>query len=233
MDKYTTSCGVIPISEHNGKIYVLCGKEKKNDEYTGFGGGRKKYENIEQAASRECYEETVGLLGNQREILQSIHNKKVREIDIIIEYGTNKTDHPNINHVYKSYWVEFPYYPDINKVYRNVNEYIKHCSQSKDRYYQNKNRYQKQDQNQNKCFSNSCFEKTELKYFKLEDIYKTAKQYKKNNKNNLLINGKNIYFSKYFLIEVNELVEKYYINDRFRRNPFECEETNSLIEDTK
>lgn len=58
---------------------ILCGKEK--NKYTGFGGGRKFFppETIAATAARECYEETMGIIGNIKDISRKKTYNKLKK----------------------------------------------------------------------------------------------------------------------------------------------------------
>ena len=61
--------GILPYAIHNNRILLLLGKEKREAGWSGsqrwapFGGGVDPGESLQQAALREGYEESMGLLG--------------------------------------------------------------------------------------------------------------------------------------------------------------------------
>ena len=70
--------GILPISIHNKKIYLLFGKENKYADTPGwsdFGGGIDKGETAYKTAVREAQEELTGFLGGDMEIKKLIGKK--------------------------------------------------------------------------------------------------------------------------------------------------------------
>jgi 8-oxo-dGTP pyrophosphatase MutT (NUDIX family) len=87
--------GILPIAKHNGKIYMLLGKENKGG-WSDFGGGREKGESLLDTAVREGTEELNGFLGNETEMRRLIKEKGL---------GILETEKP----VYKCYLVQIDY----------------------------------------------------------------------------------------------------------------------------
>lgn len=57
-----TSCGALLYSYHNGEIGIILGNENPNDGFLPFKGRPEHGETREEAAIREIYEETCGLV---------------------------------------------------------------------------------------------------------------------------------------------------------------------------
>lgn len=60
-------CGGLVVSEHEGKIYLLMGKDYRGA-LCDFGGKRENGESCLQCATREFYEETSGTFLSQKEV---------------------------------------------------------------------------------------------------------------------------------------------------------------------
>jgi hypothetical protein len=78
--------GIIPVSIHNGKVFLLLGRENKYckdgaGKYCDFGGGNDGEDILENVA-RECAEETLGFLGNKDDI-----KKKIKNCDVEFSIG--------------------------------------------------------------------------------------------------------------------------------------------------
>jgi len=56
------SAYILPIARHSGEVYVLLGKERDSQDYSGFGGTREKGETPVDTVIREGWEETLGFL---------------------------------------------------------------------------------------------------------------------------------------------------------------------------
>lgn len=106
--KKRASAYVIPLLETpEGETLVWLGQERYNGKYCGFGGGLEKGETPRQAASREAYEESMGVLGSPREINQEL------------EYlGKN----PHTNHSY--FALRIPFENDLDNRFQNVHQLL-------------------------------------------------------------------------------------------------------------
>lgn len=150
-----SACGVLPVSVHKGEVYVLCGRERSeqgwsdSNKFAGFGGMKEDGESNRRCAARECYEESMGFLGTEGEVFKKL-NPKHRDY---IMY----TD----NDIYRAYLIHFEYREDLPKTYRDVYQYLVSC-----------------DCMTKEAVKMGCFEKTEVKYFKLMDLYKLSKRKK-------------------------------------------------------
>lgn len=146
------ACGVQPIIiGKNGDINVLCGREvvKKNwdssNRFAGFGGMKENDESNRRCAARECYEESMGFFGTEEEIFKKLNKNHP---DYIGE---------NVLNGYKCYWIKYDLDDEIITTFKNVYNYLK---QSKGITTKAKNGF---------------FEKTELKYFTLRELYILSK----------------------------------------------------------
>jgi hypothetical protein len=74
------STGVLPFAQLNGETYFLLGRErpgwKSGNLWTTFGGRPHKHETDIDGAAREGEEESMGLIGTQRDITLKISNKE-------------------------------------------------------------------------------------------------------------------------------------------------------------
>jgi len=74
--------GVLPFCQHNGNIMILLGKEPYVDNWkdsmmwSDFGGKPEKNEKCIQTASRECFEETLGILGCNIYLAEQLSSSK-------------------------------------------------------------------------------------------------------------------------------------------------------------
>ena len=69
--------GILPYSIIQDKYYFLLGQESQGDDagkWSGFGGRLEAGESIYQGAAREAYEESMGFLGSEKELLQEIND---------------------------------------------------------------------------------------------------------------------------------------------------------------
>lgn len=80
--------GILPTSVFNGKRYYLIGREslkikfKESGLYSDFGGGIEKNETKLNAAIREGFEETIGIIGDKKVIRNLIRNKLYKKVNI-------------------------------------------------------------------------------------------------------------------------------------------------------
>lgn len=76
--------GILPIAEHNGRIYFLFGKEcylSADNGWSDFGGRTENNEGSMFGAIREGYEETSGFLGDYNEIKNLVMNNTIATIE--------------------------------------------------------------------------------------------------------------------------------------------------------
>ena len=62
--------GIIPYTVIDSTIYCLLGVDRQSDDYSDFGGGRKKNESFAMGAVRECSEETESVITLTPEIIE-------------------------------------------------------------------------------------------------------------------------------------------------------------------
>lgn len=144
---------ILPATIHNGKIYLLFGKERHVDTNPGwsdFGGGTEKGETLFSTAIREGSEELTGFLGDPSDI------KKLLQ-----KYGTFNIDYDSKK--YNTYRVHiFPMeYDDMLVI-----------------YYNNNQRFLQKRLDPNIIKSTTIFEKTEIKWFSFEEIKKNKSKFR-------------------------------------------------------
>ena len=100
-------CGGLVVANHNGKTYLLMGKDYKGA-LCDFGGKREKGENCLQCVCREFYEETSGTFLGQKDV------KKL---------FTNCSETVFFN-TYLCYVINIEYDPTIPKRYRDYRKYV-------------------------------------------------------------------------------------------------------------
>lgn len=108
--------GILPIAFHDGKIYLLYGRETKDlkfkdrGKWSDFGGAKEKKESIKTTAIREGFEETMGIFGDEKSIRNLVNNK------LIVKLTINN---------YTTYIVEVNYDKNIPKKYDKMYKHIK------------------------------------------------------------------------------------------------------------
>jgi 8-oxo-dGTP pyrophosphatase MutT (NUDIX family) len=158
---------ILPVTIHNNKLYFLFGRERDIDENPGwsdFGGGTDKGETFLETAIREGGEELTGFLGNDNDI------KKM-----LTKYGTYNIDYKSKG--YNTYRCHiFPMNYDIWLPY----------------YYNNNQRFLQKRLDPNVIKNTKIFEKTEIKWFSINDIKKNYNSFRSFYKNiiDLILNDK-------------------------------------------
>ena len=108
---------ILPITIINGKVFLLFGKERDNDENPGwsdFGGGTDKGETFIQTASREGTEEMTGFLGSDKDV------KK-----LLSKYGTFNIDFDSEGHTtYRAHIFPLEYDPSLPIYYNNNQQFL-------------------------------------------------------------------------------------------------------------
>ena len=136
---------ILPITIINGKVFLLFGKERDNDENPGwsdFGGGTDKGESYIQTASREGMEETTGFLGSEKDI------KK-----LLSKYGTINIDFDSEGHTtYRAHIFPMEYNPSLPF------------------YYNNNQRFLQKKLDPAIIRDTKIFEKTQIKWFPLDSL---------------------------------------------------------------
>ena len=101
--------GILPVAIKNNKYYFLLGRERlyphysESNQWGDFGGKKNKNEDIADTAIRECYEETMGVLGDNKKIKTLLNNNLLFKISInnylcyviLIKYDTSCVDYFN------------------------------------------------------------------------------------------------------------------------------------------
>lgn len=99
--------GVLFYAVHDGQIYLLVGKESYGP-YADFGGTPENDEPPLEAALREAWEETMGLVGDQADLRKMI----LSQLNVTSSSGV-------------IYAAKIPYDPNLPKLFANVYESIK------------------------------------------------------------------------------------------------------------
>ena len=106
-----TNAYVLPLAEHEKHLFVLLGQERHHHQWSGFGGRKnKKSESPEETAARECWEESMGFLGNRGYIQKHL---------------TDRLDLPDCHHSYFSLYID--YIPELPRIYRDTYDFLLHC----------------------------------------------------------------------------------------------------------
>ena len=98
--------GILPLASYKGKLYFLFSRETKDKSYkdsglwSDFGGSSEKGEGFFDTAVRECWEESMGIMGTKKDIKR------------ILNKFTDSTVEIN---GYKTYIVIMKYNKDIIK----------------------------------------------------------------------------------------------------------------------
>ena len=144
---------ILPVTLHTGKIYFLFGKERDIDDNPGwsdFGGGTDKGETFIQTAIREGGEELTGFLGSNKHLKQMLN-----------KYGTYNIDYKSDG--YSTYRCHI--FPMI------YNDQLT--------YFYNNNQLFLQKRLDPKIIKNTkIFEKTQIKWFSINDIKKNYNQFR-------------------------------------------------------
>ena len=147
--------GLIPCSIHNGKLYFLFGRENKYDDsysnfWADFGGGTDKNETFIETAIREGTEELTGFLGSFDKI-KKVLKKGTFNIENTSEgFDTFRT------HIFPlEYDEQLPY------------------------YYNNNQQFLQKKLDQNIIKKSKIFEKSEIKWFNIDELIKRKKDFKK------------------------------------------------------
>ncbi len=165
--------GILIYKIFNNKIFFLLGKENliiskkynKGDKFSDF-GGKKDVEdgNHIHTASREFYEETMGSICSLCEMKDLLINSKVLY---------------NEKYKYHQFILEMNISEDKINTYNKIRSYLNSCMQlipSNDNTY-----YQKLA-----CCPDGYVEKSELKWFELNDILSNHKMFRREFVNSLL-----------------------------------------------
>ena len=149
---------ILPITVHNGKVMLLFGKERANDENPGwsdFGGGTDKGESFMQTAIREGGEEMTGFLGSSADIKHLLNKFGTFNIDY-------KSDNKSGNKfgVYRCHIFPMEY-----------NEYLPH-------YYNNNQSFLQKRLDPSVIRDTKIFEKTQIKWFDINELAKRRNEFR-------------------------------------------------------
>lgn len=138
---------ILPVTIHNGRVYLLFGKERDIDENPGwsdFGGGRDKDESHFETAAREGSEELTGFLGSSGELVKRMKRHGVYTID----YQSNGYDKYRCHLFPMKYDAQLPY------------------------FYNNNQRFLQKKLDPRVIRDSKLFEKTEIRWFSFADVVK-------------------------------------------------------------
>ena len=144
---------VLPVTVHNGKIFLLFGKERDIDSNPGwsdFGGGTDKGETFMETAIREGGEELTGFIGSSDDIRK-----------LLKKYGTVNVDY--LSKGYSTYRCHiFPMAYDEKLPF----------------YYNNNQRFLQKRLNPSVIRDTKIFEKTQIQWFDIEELGKRRKEFR-------------------------------------------------------
>ena len=144
---------ILPATVHNNKVYLLFGKERDIDENPGwsdFGGGTEKGESFIETACREGSEELTGFLGDVNDIKKLLN-----------KYGTINIDYNSQGHTtYRSHIFPMAYDNYLTQYYNNNQKFLQKRLDPK------------------VIRDTKIFEKTQIKWFSLDEIKKNKKQFR-------------------------------------------------------
>ena len=141
--------GFLPTTICNGQLYFLFGKENiyaTTPGYADFGGGTDNNESFMETAIREFTEETTGFFGNKTQLKEYVKKKGT----FIINYEPKSKRY----NTYRTYILPIQYNPYIVEFYNNNHSFLKE-KLPKQLYRHAK-----------------YLEKSELRWFSLNDIKK-------------------------------------------------------------
>jgi len=145
---------ILPVAVHNGKVYLLFGKERDNDTNPGwsdFGGGTDKGETFMDTASREGGEELTGFLGSTAQIRQLM----TKNGNYVLDYQS-----PAPHSTYRVHITPLPYDDALIK------------------YYNNNQRFLQQRLDKRVIRDSKLFEKVEIKWVPIGQLSKMRSQFR-------------------------------------------------------
>jgi 8-oxo-dGTP pyrophosphatase MutT (NUDIX family) len=145
---------ILPVTEHDGKILFLFGKERDIDENPGwsdFGGGTDKGETFIQTAAREGSEELTGFLGDRNAVMKLLKKHGVYKIDF------QSGGFPS----YRCHVCPIDYNPFLTL------------------YYNNNQRFLQKHLDASVIKNTKIFEKTEIGWFSFEDLKRKKHLFRK------------------------------------------------------
>jgi len=117
--------GLLPVAMHNGRVYLLFGRENELCDTPGwsdFGGGAKHGESLLDAAAREGSEELNGMLGSQRimKMLASTHSIATLNYDTYTTFVFKTQYDAQLENYYRNNYLFFEkYLPSVKKTSDN------------------------------------------------------------------------------------------------------------------
>lgn len=111
------AAGILPYTFYNGKLYLLLGKDVRDNLWSDFGG---KNEPVDEGrplntALREFYEETCGIIMD----LKSLKNRMANA-------SCTLQSQTQIGKTYYMYTLEIPYNSTYRSIYRKILAYMRH-----------------------------------------------------------------------------------------------------------
>ena len=144
---------VLPVTVHNGKIFLLFGKERDIDSNPGwsdFGGGTDKGETFMETAIREGGEELTGFIGSSDDIRK-----------LLKKYGTVNVDY--LSKGYSTYCCHiFPMTYDEQLPF----------------YYNNNQRFLQKRLDPAVIRDTKIFEKTQIQWFDIDELLKRRHEFR-------------------------------------------------------
>ena len=144
---------VLPVTVHNGKVFLLFGKERDIDSNPGwsdFGGGTDKGETFMETAVREGGEELTGFIGSSDDIRK-----------LLKKYGTVNVDYQSKG--YSTYRCHiFPMAYDEKLPF----------------YYNNNQRFLQKRLNPAVIRDTKIFEKTQIQWFDIEELARRRNEFR-------------------------------------------------------
>ena len=144
---------VLPVTVHNGKVFLLFGKERDIDSNPGwsdFGGGTDKGETFLETAVREGGEELTGFIGSSDDIRK-----------LLKKYGTVNVDY--LSKGYSTYRCHiFPMAYDEKLPF----------------YYNNNQRFLQKRLNPAVIRDTKIFEKTQIQWFDIEELARRRNEFR-------------------------------------------------------
>lgn len=123
-------CGIVPVALVGGKeVKFLLGREQEfkgwsgSGKYADFGGKREEGENVLACAAREGYEESMGVLGSEKELREKVLPSSKDYIDAFAVENVNEHFVIVVRSFYNKY---------LPKLFRDVFEYFIRCGKKRD-----------------------------------------------------------------------------------------------------
>lgn len=141
--------GILPVVLHNSVLFFLMGKERHNNLWCDFGGSHNPNESIFDTAIREGGEELNGLMGINEKLQNNVKKNLITEI-------TTKN-----NPSYTSILFKTEYDPNLVTSFTNINTFA-------ETYFPNliDNHH------------NGLFEKTQVKWFTIDELIKNNNKFR-------------------------------------------------------